>query len=93
MTPKIKLFKSKERKVLDDVSSILHELADKISEGEIILKRGEEQTTLHLPKNVTLEIEADEQRKPRERVKQSLEIEITWYQGEEGNDDQSFEIG
>lgn len=93
MARKIKLFQSKERKSREEASALLRELADKISEGSVILKQGEEQTTLELPQNIIFEIDAKEKRKNGQNVKQKLEIELSWIEGDHSAAGSSFEFG
>lgn len=55
MGKETRLFKSEERKSRSDVSTFLHQLADKISEGQVVLRQGQEEITLQLPHSLTLE--------------------------------------
>jgi amphi-Trp domain-containing protein len=75
------LFKSDERKNLEDIADFFRQLADKLEDGEIVLRRGTDEVNLKLPKTVDFEIKAEEQPKKR-GVKQGIEIEIEWYEGE-----------
>lgn len=77
------LFKSEERKDLKSVADFLRQLADKIETGEVVFQRGDEEVRLKLATVVDFEIKAEE--KPKKRLnKQSLEIELEWYEGESG---------
>jgi amphi-Trp domain-containing protein len=78
------LFKSDERKNIIEVAEFLHQLADKIEGGKVVLRRGVDEVKLNLPKTVDFEIEAEEKPKKRGK-KQSIEIEIEWYEGESGD--------
>ncbi|OAG28007.1 amphi-Trp domain-containing protein [Thermodesulfatator autotrophicus] len=75
------LFKSEEPKSLAEVADFLRALADKITEGKVILRKGAEEITLVMPQNVTLEIKA-EQKIKASKTKYSLEVEIEWREGE-----------
>lgn len=76
------LFKSKERKSRADVSTFLHQLADKISEGDILLQQGQEEISLTLPDGVILEIKVEDEEKKKKGTQHSLEVEIKWFDDE-----------
>jgi amphi-Trp domain-containing protein len=79
------LFSSEEKKALPAVVAFLRELADRLDAGEVILRKGTEELTLSLPQQVVLEVKAEEEDK-KGRTQLSLEVEIAWYEGEEGGD-------
>lgn len=79
MGKETRLFKSEERKSRPDVSAFLHQLADRLSEGSVVLRQGEEELTLHIPENLILEIQVEDENKKSRGVQHSLEIEIKWY--------------
>ncbi|NPA48869.1 MAG: amphi-Trp domain-containing protein [Thermodesulfobacteria bacterium] len=81
MAEKKVLFKSEEPRSLEDVARFLRELADRLSQGKVVLRRGGEEITLNIPPNVVLELKAEEKVKPS-KTKYSLEIEIEWGEGE-----------
>ena len=54
MGKETRLFKSEERKSRSDVSEFLHQLADRISKGQVVLSQGEEDITLPLPQSLIL---------------------------------------
>ena len=81
MAKKQILFKSGEKKDRHSVAAFLHQLADKIDAGEVILKKGAEDVQLEIPAMVKFEIKADDKPGPR-RTKRSLEVELEWYPGE-----------
>jgi amphi-Trp domain-containing protein len=74
-----KLFKSEERRSRSDVSAFVQQLADKIGEGRVILRQGQEELSLDLPHNLILEIQVEDEDKKRKGVQHSLEIEIKWF--------------
>lgn len=84
MGKEIKLFKTQERKSKTDVSAFLHQLADKVSSGQIILKRGKEEITLEFPDNLILEVQAEDEKKGKKGIQHSLEIEIKWFENDQG---------
>ena len=74
-----RLFKSEERKSRSDVSAFLHQLADKVSDGHVILRQGGEEVGLNLPHNLILEIQVEDEDKKRKGIQHSLEVEIKWF--------------
>jgi amphi-Trp domain-containing protein len=74
-----KLFKIEERRSRSDVSAFVQQLADKIGEGRVILRQGQEELSLDLPHNLILEIQVEDEDKKRKGVQHSLEIEIKWF--------------
>lgn len=80
------LFKSEEKKQTSEVASILRRVADKVESGEITLSQGNEKIHLTIPKTLTLELKVEEETKTgKNTLKKSLEIELEWYEGEEGD--------
>ncbi len=79
MGKEIRLFKSEERKNRSDVSAFLHQLADKVEEGQVLLRQGQEEIALNLPHNLILEIQVEDEDKKRKGIQHSLEIEIKWF--------------
>ncbi len=79
-----RLFKSEERKSRTDVSNFLHQLADKISDGNVTLSQGSEEVTLEIAQSVTLEVQVEDEEKGAKGIRRSLEVEIKWFDGDEG---------
>jgi amphi-Trp domain-containing protein len=79
------LFKSEEKKSSSDIALTLRQIADKIDEGAMILKKGSEEITLEFPKNMILELKIEEEQ--GKRLKKSLEIELEWIIRDEQDDD------
>lgn len=82
MGKEIVLFKSEERKSIQSVAEFLHQLADKLAENKIILRRGAEEIQVNIPDNVILELKVEEETK-KGKTQHSLEIEIEWIEGDE----------
>jgi len=81
-----RLFKTEERKNKPDVSEFLHQLADKVSKGQVVLSQGTEDITLEIPNNLILEVQVEDEDKGTKGVQHSLEIEIKWYDnGQDGS--------
>lgn len=79
MGKEIRLFKSEERKSRSDVSAFLHQLADKVAKGQVVLRQGQEEITLDLPHNLILDIQVEDEDKKRRGIQHSLEVEIKWF--------------
>lgn len=90
MGKEVKLFKSEERKTRAEVSAFLAELSDKFSDGQVILRRGEEELVLDVPGQLILEVQVEDEKKSR-GVQHSLEVEIKWY--DNGGGAGSLELG
>lgn len=78
------LFKSEEKKSSNDVANALRQIADKIDDGTMILKKGSEEIMIEFPKNMILELKIEEEQGPR--LKKSFEIELEWIVGSEQDD-------
>lgn len=61
--------------------AFLRDLVNRLEQGKITLKRGEEELFIEIPEQVVLEIKVEEKTKPG-KIKRSLEIEIEWNEGE-----------
>ena len=83
MGKEVRLFKSEERKNRSDVSAFLHQLADKVSEGKVVLRQGQEEITLQLPGSLILELQVEDEDKKSKGMQHSLEVEIKWFDNDE----------
>ncbi len=79
MGKEIRLFKSEERHSRSEVSQFLHQIADKIASGQVILRQGQEALTLAIPANLILEIQVEDEDKKTKGIQHSLEIELKWF--------------
>ncbi|MDY0248245.1 MAG: amphi-Trp domain-containing protein [Desulfobacterium sp.] len=84
MGKETRLFKSEERKSRSDVSEFLHQLADRISKGQAVLSQGQEEIILQLPQSLILEVQVEDEDKGARGVQHSLEVEIKWFDDEQG---------
>ncbi len=73
------LFKNKEHKSRNEVSDFLRQLADKVSDGKVQLRQGQEEVILDLPENIIMEVEVKDKEKAKKGIQHQLEIEIKWY--------------
>jgi amphi-Trp domain-containing protein len=76
------LFKSEEKKTSSDVAIALRQIADKIDDGTMSLKKGSEEITIEFPKNMVLELKVEEEQ-GKKRLKKSFEIELEWIVGDD----------
>jgi amphi-Trp domain-containing protein len=79
MGQEVRLFKSEERMNRSSVSDFLHQLADKLAAGNVVLRQGAEEISLALPNNLILEVQVEDEDKKRKGVQHSLEVEIKWF--------------
>lgn len=79
MGKETRLFKSEERKSRAEVGEFLHQIADKINSGEVVLRRGGEELSLNIPANLILEVQVEDEDKKNKGIQHSLEIEIKWF--------------
>jgi amphi-Trp domain-containing protein len=61
------------------LSDFVHQLADKISEGQVVLRQGQEEITLQLPQRLILEVQVEDEDKGAKGIQHSLEVEIKWF--------------
>lgn len=83
MGKEIRLFKSEERRSRAEVSAFLHQLADKLGEGQVVLRQGSDEITLDMPTSLILEIQVEDEDKKQKGIQHSLEVEIKWFEGED----------
>lgn len=79
-----RLFKSENPMSRTDLSEFLHQIADKIAVGNVVLRQGANEITLDLPTRVILEIQVEDEDKGTKGIQHSLELEIKWFDGDEG---------
>jgi amphi-Trp domain-containing protein len=83
MGREVRLFKSEERKSRQEVSHFFHQLADKIGEGQVLFRQGQQELSLDLPTNLVLEIQVEDEEKKSKGIQHSLEIELKWYDNDD----------
>lgn len=84
MGREVRLFKSEERKNRSEVADFMRQLADKLDEGRVVLLQGQEEITLELPMALILEVQVEDEDKGSKGTQHSLEVEIKWFDEEEG---------
>lgn len=62
----------------------MRQLADKISEGQVVLRQGQDEITLQLPQSLILEVQVEDEDKGTKGLQHSLEVEIKWFDDEQG---------
>jgi amphi-Trp domain-containing protein len=78
-----RLFKSEEKHSRAEVSAFLHQLADKVNQGQVILRQGQEEISLVLPTNLILEIQVEDEDKKHKGIQHSIEVELKWFDADE----------
>lgn len=76
------LFSSEERHDRNSAAAFLRALADKLAEGQVILRQGERELVLDIPFHLVLEVKAEDEQK-RQGTKRSLEVELEWLEGDD----------
>lgn len=84
MGREVRLFKSEEKKTRSEVSAFLEQLAEKVAQGEVVLRQGQEELNLQLPATMILEIQVEDEDKRNKGTQHSLEIELKWFDDETG---------
>lgn len=77
-----KLLKIKELRNRSDVGTFLHQLAEKIEGGTVVLSQAEGEITLEIPNSLRFELEVQDKDTKRKGVKHSLELELKWFEGD-----------
>jgi len=91
MGREVRLFKSEEKTNRNSVGEFLHQLADKIGAGQVILRQAGEEIVLELPESLILEVQVEDEEKGAKGVQHSLEVEIKWF--DNGEDTGPLELG
>ncbi len=83
------LFRSEEHKTRPEVVGFLRGLADRVEKGEVTFQQGDDSVTVNLPHNLVLELKVETEDK-KGREKRTLEVEIEWYEGDNGDTGVTF---
>lgn len=83
MGREIVLFSSEEKSDRQRVCAFLRDLADKIEQNAVVLRKNGEEIAVDIPDNVELEIKY-EREEGKSGVDFSLEVEIEWPEGGKG---------
>lgn len=75
------LLDSEEKQDRQSAATFLHQLADKIASGTVVLHHGDTEVTLALPANLEVEVKV-EQKEKATYTSQKLEIELSWREGD-----------
>jgi amphi-Trp domain-containing protein len=79
MGKETRLFKSEEPKSRAEVGEFLQQIGEKIANGEVALRRGQEELVLKFPMNLVLEVQVEDEDKKSKGIQHSLELEIKWF--------------
>ena len=87
------LFKSEERREAAEVAEFLRQLADRVEQRAIVLRKGDDEVLLTLPPVFTLEVKAEEETSKKGKLEYSLEIELEWKPGDEQKQQEKMTLG
>lgn len=92
--PEEVLFKSETKHSRAEIAAYLRNVADSLEEGgPLTLKSGDESVSLDPPEISTFEVKAEKEGPEGNMDERSVEFEIEWYVGDEGESaDASLEI-
>ncbi len=82
MSRKTVMFRSKERRNLEELADFFHKFAEKLKQGEFTLHQGEEAVTVSVPHDVMLKLKMKEKAKKR-KTKRTFKVTLQWYEGDE----------
>ena len=82
MGREVVIFESEEKADRARVCSFLRELADRIEENNVVLRKGDEETPVDIPDNMELEVKFEEEMESSGK-EYSLEVELEWPEGGE----------
>ncbi len=85
------LFKTEEKMSRKNAAELLHQIADKIDNGKVVLQQGNKNVKLKIPGRVELEIKAEKE-VGRRKTKKKIEVEIEWLVGPDA-DKGTFTLG
>lgn len=83
MAKKQTLFKGKEVRDTREVAQFLRQLADKLEENEVVLRRGSEVVKVSVPDRITFKIKVKEKEKKR-KTKYTFSLKLKWNGGNHG---------
>jgi len=83
MAKKNTLFKGKEVRSTEEVAQFLRQLADKLEENEVVLRRGSEVAKVTVPDRTTFKIKVKEKQKKR-KTKYTFKLKLKWSDGNHG---------
>lgn len=87
------LFESEERREAAEVAEFLRQLADRVEQQQVVLRKGDEEVVLTLPPVFTLEVKAEEETSKKGKVAYSLEVELEWKPGDAGKQKEKLTLG
>ncbi|MFO8081032.1 MAG: amphi-Trp domain-containing protein [Armatimonadota bacterium] len=83
MGQEVVIFKSEEKADRARVCSFLRDLADRIEENIVVLRKGDEEVTVDIPDMMELEVKFEEETSSSGAKEYQLEVEIEWPEGGE----------
>ncbi|MGI5816970.1 MAG: amphi-Trp domain-containing protein [Armatimonadota bacterium] len=80
MGKEVVIFQSEEKADRARVCSFLRDLADRIEQNSVVLKKGDEETPVDIPEMVELEVKFEEETGSSGK-EYSIEVELEWPEG------------
>jgi amphi-Trp domain-containing protein len=85
--PEEVLFETENKQSRTDIAAYLRTVADKLESGEpITLSAGSQSVTLEPPARPVFEVKAERETSSTDRTETSVEFELEWKEGEDGDD-------
>ncbi|WP_227353915.1 amphi-Trp domain-containing protein [Haladaptatus salinisoli] len=85
--PEEVLFETENTQSRTDIAAYLRTVADKLESGEpITLSAGSQSVTLEPPARPVFEVKAERETSATDRTETSVEFELEWKEGEDGDD-------
>ncbi len=83
MGTEVVLFESEEKADRARVCAFLRDLADRIEQNNVVLRRGDEEVTVDIPDMMELEVKFEEETSSSGAKEYELEVELEWPEGGE----------
>jgi amphi-Trp domain-containing protein len=83
MARKNTLFRGKEVRSTEEIAEFLRQLADKLEENEVVLRRGSEVAKVTVPGRATFKIKVKEKQKKR-KTKYTFNLKLKWSDSHQG---------
>lgn len=86
MAKKTSLFQHKTRKTKEEVSEFLQELAQKIAEGQVVMKQTPDDLVLNMPQHMSLKVKVNKKNKKGKGTRHKMSISLSWYDNDHQDD-------
>ena len=82
--PSTKLLTTSQKLDREATANLLTSLAERIRNGQVHLADGQSNLTVDIPAQLEVDVEVTREEKRSGATKLELEIELSWYEGQEG---------